>query len=64
MKSELSTFCCVWSALCWFVRSGLFDALRDRPHSPLTGDFSLNAANSLTADALLRLGFERIDSDS
>ena len=34
--------------------------MRDRPHSPLTGDFSLNAANSLTADALLRLGFERI----
>ena len=43
------------------VRSvGLVDALRDRPHSPLTGDFSLNAANSLTADALLRLGFERL----
>ncbi|MBT6144558.1 MAG: U32 family peptidase, partial [Gemmatimonadetes bacterium] len=27
---------------------------------PLTGDFSLNAANVLTADALLRLGLDRI----
>ena len=43
------------------IRSaGIVDALRDRPHSPLTGDFSLNAANSLTADTFMRLGLERI----
>jgi putative protease len=40
--------------------SGLVDALTARPHSALTGDFSLNVANSLTADAFLGLGLERI----
>lgn len=43
------------------VRSaGLLNALRDKPHAPITGDFSLNAANSLTADTLLQHGLERI----
>lgn len=40
--------------------AGLVDSLRDRTHAPLTGDFSLNAANSLTADTFLKLGLERI----
>jgi putative protease len=40
------------------VRSvGMLDALRDQE---LTGDFSFNAANSLTAEAYLELGLTRI----
>ncbi|HEX8985764.1 MAG TPA: DUF3656 domain-containing protein, partial [Bryobacteraceae bacterium] len=43
------------------VRSaGLLDALSEREHPPLTGDFSLNAANAFATDALLRLDLERI----
>jgi putative protease len=43
------------------VRSaGLVETLRGRAHPDLTGDFSLNAANVLTADALLALGLSRI----
>jgi putative protease len=43
------------------VRSmGLLDALRQRPHGALTGDFSLNAANAITAAELLGLGLDRI----
>jgi putative protease len=40
--------------------AGLVEALRGRAHPDLTGDFSLNAANALTADALLDLGLSRI----
>ena len=43
------------------VRSaGLLQALTSAEHPPLVGDFSLNAANVLTARALLRLGLERL----
>lgn len=43
------------------VRStGLLHALKDRPHAPLTGDFSLNAANAITTGMCLRLGLDRI----
>ncbi|HVX65823.1 MAG TPA: U32 family peptidase, partial [Bryobacteraceae bacterium] len=43
------------------VRSaGLLEALRDRSHRALTGDFSLNAANAVAADTLLALGLGRI----
>jgi putative protease len=43
------------------VRSGgLLHALQNQSHPPLIGDFSLNAANVLTADTLLRLGLERL----
>ena len=43
------------------VRSaGLLEALRGRPHPPLTGDFSLNAANVLSAETFLRLGLLRL----
>jgi U32 family peptidase len=39
------------------VRSaGLLNALRERPHPDLIGDFSLNAANALTAVELFDLG--------
>jgi putative protease len=39
------------------VRSaGLLHALRERPHPELIGDFSLNAANALTAAELFDLG--------
>ena len=39
------------------VRStGLLSALLERPHPELVGDFSLNAANAITAAELLRLG--------
>jgi putative protease len=40
--------------------AGLVDALDGRTHAALTGDFSLNVANSLTADTFLKLGLERI----
>ena len=43
------------------VRStGLLELLRDDPALELTGDFSLNAANILTADLLLGLGLQRL----
>jgi len=43
------------------VRSGgLLEALQGRHQHPLIGDFSLNAANQLTADTYLKLGIERI----
>jgi putative protease len=43
------------------VRStGMLHALRGQQHSPLIGDFSLNAANSLTAETYLELGLERL----
>lgn len=43
------------------VRSGgLLEALQDRHQHPLIGDFSLNAANRLTADTYLKLGIDRL----
>ncbi len=43
------------------VRSGgILEALRGTDHPPLIGDFSLNAANSLSADAYLELGLSRL----
>lgn len=43
------------------VRSGgLIEALRQAERPPLTGDFSLNAANALAAETLLGLGLERL----
>lgn len=43
------------------IRSaGMLHALRDRPHAALTGDFSLNAANLLTAEAYLAMGLDRL----
>ncbi len=40
--------------------AGLLHALDGRDHEELTGDFSLNAANSLSAAELLRLGLARL----
>ncbi|MBL8134607.1 MAG: DUF3656 domain-containing protein [Anaerolineae bacterium] len=43
------------------VRSGgLLEALQGRHQHPLTGDFSLNAANQLAADTFFQLGVERL----
>jgi U32 family peptidase len=43
------------------VRStGLLHALRERPHPDLIGDFSLNAANALTAAELFDLGISTL----
>ncbi len=43
------------------VRSGgLLHALQDTAHPTLIGDFSLNAANTLSADTFLRLGLTRL----
>jgi putative protease len=43
------------------VRSGgILEALRGTDHPPLIGDFSLNPANSLSAEAYLELGLERL----
>ena len=40
--------------------SGLLAALQDGEHPTLIGDFSLNAANVVSAETFLRLGLERI----
>jgi putative protease len=40
--------------------AGLLDAMRERAAHALTGDFSLNAANTLSAQALLDLGLTRL----
>jgi putative protease len=40
--------------------AGLLHRLRATPHPPLTADFSLNAANVLTAAELLDLGVQRV----
>jgi putative protease len=40
--------------------AGLLHALRTRQHPSLTGDFSLNAANAISAAALLDQGLERL----
>ena len=43
------------------VRSaGMLHTLQSRPHPPLIGDFSLNAANLLTAETYLALGLDRL----
>ncbi len=43
------------------VRStGLLQTLQDRKHAALTGDFSLNAANAISARELLDRGLERL----
>jgi putative protease len=40
--------------------AGMLDALREKPHATLIGDFSLNAANSVTAETYLSLGLDRL----
>jgi len=43
------------------VRSaGLLDALRERPHPELIGDFSLNAANSISTAEYLEMGLSAL----
>jgi putative protease len=40
--------------------AGMLDALRNVDHAPLIGDFSFNAANSVTAETYLALGLDRL----
>ncbi len=40
--------------------AGMLHALRERSHAALIGDFSLNAANSMTAETYLAMGLERL----
>ncbi len=40
--------------------AGMLHTLQSLPHPALTGDFSLNAANLLTAETYLSLGLERL----
>ena len=40
--------------------AGLLEALKDRTHPPLYGDFSLNAANAIAARDFLNMGLERL----
>ena len=40
--------------------AGMLHELRSRPHGPLIGDFSLNAANAAAAQIYLDLGLDRI----
>jgi putative protease len=43
------------------VRSGgMLQALREREHPTLIGDFSLNVANQLSADTYFKLGIDKI----
>lgn len=39
---------------------GMLEALRERTHSSLTGDFSLNVSNALSAKTYLDFGLERL----
>jgi U32 family peptidase len=40
--------------------AGMLHALRERSHAALIGDFSLNAANSVTAEMYLAMGLDRL----
>jgi putative protease len=40
--------------------AGMLHALRERSHAALIGDFSLNAANSVTAETYLAMGIDRL----
>ena len=40
--------------------AGMLHALRERSHAALIGDFSLNAANSVTAETYLAMGLDRL----
>lgn len=40
--------------------AGMLHALRERSHAALIGDFSLNAANSVTAEMYLAMGVDRL----
>jgi U32 family peptidase len=40
--------------------AGMLQALRELPHASLIGDFSLNTANSVTAEMYLALGLDRV----
>lgn len=40
--------------------TGLLERLRQQPHRDLIGDFSLNAANSVSAEMLLAFGLKRL----
>src|ERR1700684_4390653 len=40
--------------------AGMLHALRELSHAPLIGDFSLNTANSVTAETYLALGLDRL----
>ncbi len=40
--------------------AGLLHALRERPHTEIIADFSLNAANAITAQELFELGIARL----
>jgi putative protease len=40
--------------------AGMLHALRERSHASLIGDFSLNAANSMTAETYLAMGLDRL----
>ena len=61
-KSAWSIFCARWNARCWCAPAACCTRSRSvaRRHAALTGDFSLNAANALTADQLLQGGLARL----
>ncbi len=40
--------------------AGMLHALKELSHAPLIGDFSLNTANSVTAETYLSMGLERL----
>lgn len=58
-ESKIATFLANLETPLLIRAAGLLDRLQGHPHS-LTGDFSLNAANHLTADLLLAMGLARL----
>lgn len=59
-EEAIARFLCSLQAPILVRAGGLLEALVHREHPPLIGDFSLNAANELSATQLLDLGLERL----
>ncbi len=58
-EERIVNFLCRLDCAILVRSSGLLNALQTRAHPPLIGDFSLNAANAISARTLLELGLER-----
>ncbi|MGB1890517.1 MAG: DUF3656 domain-containing U32 family peptidase [Candidatus Latescibacterota bacterium] len=59
-EEAIARFLCNLQAPILVRGGGLLESLVQREHPPLTGDFSLNAANEISANELLKLGLERL----
>jgi putative protease len=59
-ESRIVTFLASLQCPILIRSTGILHTLRETSSKPLIGDFSLNAANTLTAEAYLELGIERL----